>query len=701
MPYQHRIHLWKTAPFIRLLLPLIGGIIWQWYLPIILSIIIIMAALFTIFFFSFYKLSFSFRYTYQWGQGVLLHGILFCLGAYLCYSNDIRNDKQWYGKYSTDSSTIVIKILEPPVEKAKTFRTIGSVEAVLVNGHAISTRGKVLLYFAKVDSNKLPQYGQVIIVNDGLQSIKAANNPGGFNYSKYMLFQQTTHQVFVKANQYALVSGSHKNIIMQFVYSIKASIINTLQKYIVGSKKVIGIAEALLIGYKEDLDKDVVQAYSNTGVVHIIAISGMHLGLIYAGLVWLFVRLPFTKQSTLARVIFILSLLWLFTLVTGASASVLRSAVMFTCIIIGKEFFKQASIYNSLATSSFLLLCYNPFLVWDVGFQLSYSAIIGIVWLQKPIENLFYFKNIIGQHIWQMSSITLAATLLTLPICIYYFHQIPTTFLITNLLCVPLSSLILFAEIGLLCTAMVPILAIALGRFVYVLTWCMNTVIDYCSKLPYSLISNIYATPGTTWALYAVLCFLFSALLRKNKGLLKIAAAFFILYIGLFLNGKINCLRQQNMIVYQVSKHTAIDFISKGSYFFYGDDALKTDVALQNYNLTPTRVLMQAKLSNDTLHALKYKASIWQYYNKIIMVVANNYKFIPLAEKINIDVVIFSHNTNTQLADLVLAIQPSIIVFDGSNSMWKIKQWKTQCEYLHLRHFDTNEQGAFVLNAHE
>ena len=149
------------------------------------------------------------------------------------------------------------------------------------------------------------------------------------------------------------------NIARAFIFSAQKYIINQLQKYLPADKNILGIAEALLIGYKEDLDKDLVQAYSNTGVVHIIAISGLHLGLIYVMLVWIFNLLPVIKNSKLLKVLLILGSLWFFSLLTGASASVLRSAVMFTCIVIGKNFFTQSSIYNSLAASAFVLLCYD------------------------------------------------------------------------------------------------------------------------------------------------------------------------------------------------------------------------------------------------------------------------------------------------------------------------------------------------------
>lgn len=700
MAVKYNIPLWKSSPFVRLLLPLLIGIIVQWYVQIPILVSAWLTIIFLSFYFLFYLLPIDFRYKYQWVQGLSINLLVFFIGIILTWGKDSRNDKNWYGNYYTDSSSLVLKISEPPIEKEKSFKAEGNIEEIVTNGLHKKVSGKILIYFSKGDSIAIPRYADKILITGGIQQIKNAGNPGGFNYSRYMTFQQTIYQVYLKKEKYFLLNEHTENPIYSFIFWAREATIRTLKKYVHGDNKVTGITEALLIGYKEDLDKDVVQAYSNTGVVHIIAISGMHLGLIYIGLVWLFSRLPYVKRSALTRVILILTCLWLFSLITGASASVLRSAVMFTCIIIGKEFFKQASIYNSLAASAFLLLCYNPFLLWDVGFQLSYLAIIGIIWLQKPIQDLLYSKYKVLQYLWQMCSITIAAQILTLPICIYYFHQIPTTFLFTNLICVPLSSLILFSEVGLLLFSFSPALATVIGKFIYVLTWIMNAIIDFFNTLPLSLIDKIYATPFTTWILYAFV-FLFSAsLLRRNKQLLKIALGSLLLFVATWSYGKIKLQQQKKMIVYNVSRHTAIDFISNNKYWFYGDDAFKQDGALQNFNLKPARVSLQVRESKDSLAVLKNISKLWQFYDKKIMIIDSAVNYEPLIQKMKIDVLIICKKPKINISDITNAVMPTTVVFDASNSLWKIAQWKKECEELHLQYFITGEQGAFVLDAH-
>ncbi len=698
MAEKYGIPLWKKAPFIRVLLPFLTGIIVQYYLIFPFKQILILVGASGLFYIIFSIIPLAYRYSFQWVQGIILSSIVMFAGMLTLWQKDIRNDGNWYGNLYNDSSILVIKVNEPLVEKDKSFKTEGKVERIINNGISKHVNGKILLYFSKEDLAVLPKYGDKILITGGLQIIKNAGNPGGFNYSRYMAFQQTFYQVYLKQNKFELLNVHSKNILYTFIYKARSYVINVLQEFVKGDKKVTGIAEALLIGYKEDLDKDVVQAYSNTGVVHIIAISGMHLGLIYAVLVWIFLRLPVIKRNTAIRVVIILSCLWVFSLITGGSASVLRSAVMFTCILIGKEFFKQASIYNSLTTSAFLLLCYDPFLLWDVGFQLSYCAVIGIIWLQKPIQNLFYSKYKFTRDLWQLCSVTIAAQVLTLPICIYYFHQIPTLFLITNLICVPLSTVILFAEILLIGISPVPFIAAVLGKFIYVLTWLMNFIIDKCNKLPLSLIDKIYTTRYTTVFLYLFVFAGVAGLLRNNKKLIIVSIVFFLFFMGIWSYGKISLIQQKKIIVYNVSRHTAIDFVAADKYFFVGDEDFKSEGALQNFNLKPARVSHQVIESKDTLKNIQRSKYLWHFYGKKLMVIDSALSFAPLQNKIVVDILLITKNANVDIDNITSAVVPRCIVFDASNSLWKIAQWKKQCSLLHLSFFITAEQGAFIFN---
>lgn len=617
---------------------------------------------------------------------------------FISWQKDVRHHKNWYGHAYNDSSTLVLRISNPVTEKTKSYKAEADVETMITGSNVISTDGKLFLYFSKDTVAALLNYGDKILIKGKLQRIKNSGNPGAFNYERYGAFQQTFYTVYLKPNDWILLKEKSINPVKRLIFSIQSYVLNVLQKNIQGDKNVLGIAEALLIGYKEDLDKDLVQAYSNAGVVHIIAISGLHLGLIYVMLVWIFNRLPWIKKQKLLKVILILGCLWLFSLLTGASASVLRSAVMFTCIMIGKNYFKQTSIYNSLAASAFILLCYDPYFLWDVGFQLSYLAIIGIVFLQKPIGNLLYFKTSWLNKIWNMLAVTLAAQLITFPICIYYFHQFPNFFFITNLIAVPLSTLILFAEIFLVAFSWISVVGMLIGKITGWLVWLMNFIIQSCNSLPYSLTDNIYANIFTTWLLYFFVIGSCTWLIKKNKNYFRLAIVSLFAFTVLQSWSKIMIRHQRKIIIYNVPKQQAIDFVYQDKYFFVGDSSMLGDGLLRNFHLKPARIALQANHCGTVLPGLYHRSMEWQFFDKKMIIIDSAVHFIPEANKIKTDILLISKNPHLRIADLAEAIQPALLVFDASNSLWKIASWKKECEELALPCFSIPENGAFILD---
>ncbi|MBS1495320.1 MAG: ComEC family competence protein [Bacteroidetes bacterium] len=698
MKASYAIPVWKQAPFIRLIIPLIAGIVLQWYLQFSVAFIAASIIIFTVSFFAFYTLSFRLRFKLAWLQGVVLNFLIASMALLITWLQDARHQQNWYGHLYAEPSTLIVKINEPLIEKSNSYKADGLVETLFKEGKSYAVNGKILLYFKKTETASLLKYGDKILINAPLQKIKNSGNPGAFNYERYAGFQGLYYSVYLSPADYLPLHQSSVNVFYSSIFSAQKYIIGCLKKYLPGNKNTTGIAEALLIGYKEDLDKDLVQAYSNTGVVHVIAISGLHLGLIYVLLLWIFTRLPYIKNSIFIRVTLILICLWLFAILTGASASVLRSAVMFTCILIGSNFFKQASVYNSLAASAFLLLAYNPYFLWDVGFRLSYFAVYGIVWLQKPIYHLWFIKNKWLQKIWEMMSITIAAQIITFPICIFYFHQFPNLFLVTNLIIVPLSTLVLFAEIFLVAVSWQPFIAALVGKVCYGLLWLMNFIITTFNSFSFSVLDKIYATSLSTWLLYGLVFGCCAWLLYKIKTALLCSMICAIAFVTLQFYATYSKMHQQKIIVYNVPRYQAVDFVYKNKFYFVGDSLMQLDAVLQNFHLKPSRVLFQTDKA-DTLEALYHKNLYWQLGNKKCIFINSSLKLQPVFKKIKVDMLLISKNPAIKIEDITNAISPSVVVFDASNSLWKIENWKKECEHLLLRFHSTPAQGAFIMDA--
>jgi competence protein ComEC len=696
--------LWKKAPFLKILPAMIAGILIQWQLQAAASVWWIMLAGGLSLFSAIWWLPLFRRYKFSFINGIAAAVVFFTFGALLVYYKDVRNDMQWAGRAYSPGNAVVAVLNEPLAEKTKSFKANAAVELIIKDGKYIPASGTVIVYFRKdqadIPANKLPvnlDYGSRIIFKKPLQEIKNSGNPDGFNYKRYALFQGITYQVFLKSDDYEILPGLQRNGFKQFIFSSRERVLSILRRYIPGDKEK-GLAEALLIGYKNDLDQALVQSYTNTGVVHIIAISGLHLGLIYLLLAFIAKPLKRKKQLLWLYATIIITGLWLFSFLAGAQPSVLRSAVMFTCIVLGQAIGrKDNSIFNTLAISAFLLLCINPFWLWDVGFQLSYAAVLSIIIFMRPIYNLLYVKNKAFDFIWKMNAVTLAAQVLTVPLSIYHFHQFPNFFWLTNFLAVPLSSLILFAEIFLCIIAFIPFVAGLAGKTIYGMIWLMNTWVERIEAIRFSLWDGLYISLPQMILLLGFATGISYWLMEKSTkalqwGLIALAG-FAVLRSASFIKAN----HQQKIVVYNVPQRQAIDFIDGRHYYFTGDTGLLADDFLRNFHLKPSRIHYRIS-PTDKLNSLQNDGSYIRFGSKKILLIDSSVKFAPTENKTPIDLLVLSKNPKLYITKLSESVAIKQVVFDGSCPAWKVKYWKKDCDSLHIPWYDVTEKGAFVMN---
>jgi competence protein ComEC len=689
------IYIWKKAPFLRLLLPLMAGIIVEFYFKIPVSyllyfVIILLAALIL-----FRVLPEADRYQFRVVQGILISILIIICGSLITWQKDIRNQTNWYGKNLCDSSFFIATINEPLVDKAKSYKALANVEFVVCKEVRQKVRGNILIYFAKDSVSQKLKYGDRIIVRNKLQSIKNSGNPGAFDYAQYSAFQQVFHQAYLRQNEWLLLKSNHANFSGSIIYKTRDYVLETLDEYIHGNDES-ALAKALLIGYRIDIGKDLVQAYTNVGVVHLIAISGLHLALIYYLLVWLFAKIPIIKNSKFTKLALVLFCLWFFSLLTGAPASVLRASVMFSFIAIGASFDKKNSIYNSLSISAFVLLCFDPFMLWDVGFQLSYLAVLGIVIAQKHVYNWFYFKNKILDEGWKLASVSLAAQLFTMPVCLYYFHQFPLLFLISNMAAIPLSTIALWGCIALIAVSPIPLAAVFLGKLTGISIWLLNHSVLVVNAIPFSLWDEISISVTATIILYIVIISMVYWLIKKSKIAFKITLASILLFVIIIAEIKWQSYHQRKIIVYNIAQHSAIDFVNGTQYSFVGDSAAIKNNLIKNYNIRPARISLQLDSRLNSPGIIYSENNFYQFHNKKLLIADSFLIYHPLAEKIKLDYIVISKNPQITITGLSQTFDCKSYIFDASNSQWKIEKWKKECEELHLHFHSVSEQGAFV-----
>jgi competence protein ComEC len=604
-------------------------------------------------------------------------------------------------QHNQDSAVVLATLQEPLVEKQASYKAEATI-CILQNRQLQPTAGRIVIYFKKDSGTGKPplEYGSQIILNRPLQPMKNAGNPGGFDYQRYALFHHLFYQVFLARKDFTVQPQKQITPFRQHLFTAQQWVLSTFKKYIPGQTES-GMAEALLIGYRNDLDRDLVQRYSNTGVVHIIAISGMHLGLIY----WL-VLLPFKplqkrRGVLVAQAIAAIAVLWFFSFLTGASPSILRSAVMFSFIALGLIGQRRSSIYNNLALSAFLILLFDPFSLWDVGFQLSYAAVLSIVVFSKPIQNGIYVKNKWLRPIWQLIAVTIAAQILTYPLVAYHFHQFPTLFLLTNLIAVPLSTGLIFTLIALLVAAGFSALSavfVPAAKFVgLVVHWAiewLNHFIDWVDGISFSLIDQIYFTIPMTICLFLFIAAAGWWLLRHSPRAMVaalFALAFFVMLYTIQFTKNEN---QHQLIVYNVPQHTGIDVVQGRQYLFVGDDELLEDGFLQNFHLKPSRVLHQMALTHQLSSTTTTPNAV--QIGKTRMVIVSSKIYLNDTASIHPDIVLLTSNANLKLEEVNRIFHPQILVADASNKYYRIKRWQEEAAKLSIPFHAVTESGAYV-----
>jgi len=684
----------KRTPFFRLIIPLMGGILLQLHHPSSLKTLLLAAGVIIASLSIASCMPLSSRFRYGWVQGICLYLLVGCSGTLLLYQSDIRHQKRYFGKILTDSSCLILSIDAPLEERPRSWKTTATVRGVFTAGSWQAARGKVLLYFAKDSIPPALSYGHQLMLMNKLQPVSHSGNPGVFDYRQYCAYQQIFHQAYLQPQDWYLLPEKSGHPFTSFILRCRMYCLHTLRQYL-GDGPESGLAQALLIGDRQALDKDMVQAYTNTGIVHIIAISGMHVGLIYITLLWL---LQWWAGNTLARftkTMLLLIALWGFAFLTGAAAAVLRAVVTFSAMAIGTLLLgRHSNSYNTLAASAFLLLCYDPHLIADTGFILSYLAVLSILLFYKPLYKTWFIRHKWLDKLWEIAALSIAAQILTLPVCLLYFHQFPNYFLLANIVAVPLSGIVIYGEILLLLFAGMHEVATYLGIGVKYLIQGMNGWVEWLNGLPYGLITHIHINTYQTICMYLLLAALLSwRLLKWHKGL-HATLSMCLLCSLLHVVNIIRSRQQQKMIIYHTPAYTAIDFIAGSRVQFAGDTGLwQTPVAQQ---IQATRAGL--RVNTGKINHLVRLGSYFRFGSKQLVIIRERLPVTPAQKKFKTDYILLSHNPDVDIRQLQEFFEFEHLIFDGSNSHRKIQQWKNDCYALTLRCFSVPDQGAYVIN---
>src|SRR5688572_7598203 len=450
------------------------------------------------------------------------------------------------------------------VEKKAFYQATLRLQKIRQSGQWKTASGLIQLTIWKQKGKAKPEYGQVLLVKGNPQNVAPPLNPGQFDFRKYQAARNIYHQHFLNANQYRILGQRPASLAMAL--SIKArDEMEQIFRELVPSQREFGIASALVLGVKDELDNDIKATYSNTGTMHVLAVSGLHVGLVFGLLSIGLKRMRNTKINRLLAAVILLSIIWAFAFITALSASVLRAAVMFTFVVGAQLLQKRSDIYNTLAASALALLFINPYYLLDVGFQLSFVAVLAIVYLQPKIYRLFAFENFMLDKVWMLIAVSLAAQVGTMALSLFYFHQFPVYFLLTNLVAVPLSTGILYVGLAVLAFSWVPFLNVALGKLMQFSLWLMNESMMLFEQLPGALINRIPFSGSQTILIYLFLFFIFVFLANRKLKILCIATLALGLVTVLHFQQAFAVADKRQLIIFAVSEQSVLGIFENGA----------------------------------------------------------------------------------------------------------------------------------------
>ena len=581
---------WFKYPFIRLLIPFASGI-WLAFFNgnvcvskiVVVNLLIFLLILLTLLVISSVLIK---NYRYRYVFTLLLNVFLLLSGFSFVKIHDYKSKVNGLSNVDFTPEYYVARLYECPVVKdnsVKVMMQLLEIEDESLEKHKFES--KIIAYFEKDESSLSLKYGDCIIFLTNPEEVKKPPNPEQFDYKDYLYKKGVSHQVYLKSDKWLNLYFNKSNPIYELSYSLRDFLLLTMQRLGVNDDEY-SVAAAILLGYDDSLPMDLRQKYVAAGAMHILCVSGLHVGVIFMVFSYLLFFLDDRKKiQRLLKYLLLLLLIWFYALLAGLAPSILRATIMLSFVLVGNIINRKGVLLNSLAASAMILLCINPANLFDIGFMLSYVAVIGIVVLQKPISKLVYSKYKIVNKIWELTSVTIAAQLATLPFTIYYFHQFPTYFWLSNLFMTPVSSVVIIGGMIMLLVFFIPYINVMVAFFVSKMIYVMNLGVEWIESLPFSIIKGLYIDTSQFVILLMILLLLLLFVELKEKRLIFCMMILSSLFLIVNFNNILKQKNQKEMVIYSINNTTAIDFLCGREHFLLSDSTFFNDKSSFSYNI--------------------------------------------------------------------------------------------------------------------
>ena len=614
--------------------------------------------------------------------GIILLATMTSLGSLSFKLHEQRNFKNHYSKYSliTKDTSYTIQFRIREILKPSNYHNKYIIDVLSINN--ISVSGKSLLNVEKDTIEPIFKVDDILISNSSFNTISTPLNPHQFDYKNYLSKKYIYHQLIL-THKALIKIDSTKHTLFGYAALLRENINKHLDNYNFKDSER-SIINALLLGQRQDISKEIYDSYTQAGVIHILAVSGLHVGIILLLLNFIFKPLDYFKKGNYIKILIVLGLLWSYAIIAGLSASVIRAVSMFSIVAVAMHLKRPTNIYNTLAISMFVLLLFKPTFIFDVGFQLSYLAVLAIVVMQPILYNLWLPKYKVLDFFWKIFTVTLAAQVGVIPISLYYFHQFPGLFFISNLVIIPCLSLILGLGLLIISLSLLNILPIFLANIYGWIISAMNVFVSWVSNQEAFLFKNISFSIGHVLLSYMLIISVIILIKQKTyKSMFSVLMAILLFQSYLIFNSYNSS--SSAFIVFHKSRYSAIGTKQNKQLNLYNNIE----------NVTNEKLITNFKVGEDisTITSDSIR-NVYAFNGKKMLIidsigVYNVKSFRP-------DIILLRNSPKLNLERLIDTLRPELIISDGSNYKTYQERWAATCRTKKIPFHQTSKKGAFI-----
>jgi competence protein ComEC len=579
-------------------------------------------------------------------------------------------------------------------EKKSSFKTTVEVHRIKTKTGWAAASGKINLYISKKTYTMNLNWGNEIIVLGEPRLLQPPANPHEFDFRRFLTFKNIYHQQFIQGDDYRLTGRTEKGF---FHYSSKARnyFTSIIKKYVKGDQEQ-AISLALVIGVTDGIDNELINAYSASGAMHVLAVSGLHVGIIY----WMILLIlkPIQRKKNGLWIVAGISLiiLWSYSFVTGLSPSVLRAVTMFSFVAISKPLSIRSNIFNTLAGSALILLSWNPYLIMSVGFQLSYLAVLGIIWIQRPLYQLYVAKTWLTDQIWKITCVSIAAQATTFSLGLLYFHQFPTYFLVSNLFVIPVSFAVLVVGIVLIVVSAIEPVANVMGFILHWLSWLLNEGVFLVEDWPLSIINNIYIDLFQSWLIMGIVTSLILIFQLKKLSWLYVGLSLSLVFSVTQWIHYVDRSANRALYVFNVSGESVFEIVDNGRSSLVADSTFLTDQERIRFHIRPNRLYNLVEQTNN-FNGTQIPGKgcrLLKYSGKTILFICKPINKLP--EDVEADFVVIGSDAAWKSPDIISKFAKAKIILDSSWGNGQLKWLKKQLGDWRPNVYPVPERGAFI-----